>query len=282
MEARAVATPVLALLAAGSREGAVRGATRAVAYLDLGGFVAALTAPGTALMPNGVAVARTAVPDGRVRATAGAIEVAGERVTWDAAEPPRWDPVPRRAAPDERAGLAARGTDVLAALGAPADPWAAGGLATTDGPRAAEGTAHLRRALRERDPAAAAAAAERLAGLGAGLTPEGDDVLTAVAAVVATTGDAVGFTGAHRDRWLEALCLHPAERAERTTSLSATLLGLARDGAIAEPVHPLLDPARARWPEALDRLTATGASTGRAYALAVGATLALLTATATE
>src|SRR5919107_586238 len=59
VQARAVATPVLALLAAGPREGAVRGATAAAAYLEFGDFVAALTAPRTPLMPNGVAVPRT-------------------------------------------------------------------------------------------------------------------------------------------------------------------------------------------------------------------------------
>ncbi len=74
MDAEVVATPVLERLHAGAATGVVRGATERAAYLDLGGFVVALTAPGVPLMPNGIAVPRTAVPDGPVRAAPGRID----------------------------------------------------------------------------------------------------------------------------------------------------------------------------------------------------------------
>jgi hypothetical protein len=69
----------------------------------------------------------------------------------------------------------------------------------------------------------------------------------------------------------------PADAAARTTALSATLLALAADGRIVEPVHRLLDlSSDTAWREALQTLAATGASTGRAYAAAAGAALVAL------
>ena len=65
--------------------------------------------------------------------------------------------------------------------------------------------------------------------------------------------------------------LVPADAAARTTALSATLLALAAEGRIVEPVHRLLDlDSGTAWRDALRTLAATGASTGRAYAAAVG------------
>ena len=129
--------------------------------------------------------------------------------------------------------------------------------------------------MRDRDPDAAAHAADRLLGLGGGLTPEGDDVLAATAAVVFAAGDAVGFAEPERARWLSALV--PADAAARTTALSATLLALAAEGRIVEPVHRLLDRgSETAWREALRTLAATGASTGRAYAASVGSALTVL------
>src|SRR4051794_34039588 len=283
MRASVVATPVLERLAAGAARGVVRGATERAAYLDLEGFVVALTAPGVPLMPNGIAVARTALGDGAVRAAPGRIVAAGDAGTWDAAAPPAWEPgLPRlgpagagaprgrgagRAAAPGRGGapdagaLRERGAAIAAALGR---WWELGA-----GERGREGLDALGRALRDRDANAAARAAERLLGLGGGLTPEGDDVLTATAAVVAAAGAAFGFAGRARERWLAALV--PDDTASRTTALSATLLRLGAEGRIVEPVHRLLDLGGRdeAWREALATLEATGASTGRAYAAAV-------------
>ena len=277
MRAATVATPVLERFGAGEAEGVVRGATDRAAYLDFDGFVVALTAPGVPLMPNGVAVARSAVRDGQARAAPGRIALAGDAVTWDASDPPAWEPALPRAAPGATATAAAlreRGAAIRAALdGAGGDP---AGLAA--GARGRAGLERLRRAVRERDAGAAASAAEHLTGLGGGLTPEGDDVLTATAAVVAATGGAFAFGDAERGRWLAALV--PPDAATRTTALSATLLALAVQGRIVEPVHRLLDVSHgdAGWHAALETLGATGASTGRAYAAAVGMTLGLLSA----
>ena len=303
MVAEVVATPVLERLRAAAGAGVVRGATERAAYLDLGGFVVALTAPGVPLMPNGIAVPRTDVADGAVRAGPDGIVLSGGAVvSWDGAA--RWDPALRRAAPEDAPVLRARAAAVLDALGvvgaeagaADAAPvFAAFGLSVAEaraapaptaaapaagGERARAGLEHLRRAVVDRDAGAAARAADRLLGLGGGLTPEGDDVLAATAAVVAAAGDAAGFAAPDRARWLAALV--PDDVATRTTALSATLLVLAREARIVEPVHRLLDPAAgdAAWRDALATLAATGASTGRAYAAAAATTLALLLARA--
>lgn len=271
MDAEVVATPVLERLHAGAATGVVRGATERAAYLDLGGFVVALTAPGVPLMPNGIAVRRPAVPDGPVRAAPGRIDAGGTAITWDAADPPSWEPALAEVAPAAVAGLRARADEIAAALsGDPAAP--GGGLIATD--RGEEGLGHLARAVATRDLAAAALAAERLTGLGGGLTPEGDDVLAATAAVVAAAGGAAGFRADDRARWLAALV--PDETAARTTALAATLLRLAARGRVIEPVHRLLDPGGGEWRDALATLAATGASTGHAYAAGVASTLALL------
>jgi uncharacterized protein DUF2877 len=272
MRAEVVATPVLERLAAGEARGVVRGATDRAAYLDLDGFVVALTAPGVPLMPNGIAVARTAVADGSILAVLGRIAVGTTSVVvWDADDPPVWEPALAEVTPADAEALRERADAIAGALGDDAD--APDGLVATD--RGEEGLGHLARAVATRDPAAAALAAEHLTGLGVGLTPEGDDVLAATAAVVAAAGDAAGFDADDRARWLAALV--PEETAARTTALAATLLRLAAGGRVIEPVHRLLDTGRDdTWHRALATLAATGASTGRAYATAVAATLTLL------
>jgi hypothetical protein len=243
-------------LRAGAAVGVVRGATERAAYLDFDGFVVALTAPGVPLMPNGIAVARTAVGDGAVRAAPDRIVVGGEEaVTWSADAV--WEPRLGVVGAGRVEALRERGAAIRAALG--------GSLSFDAG---------LEGALRERCVDAATRAAGRLIGLGGGLTPEGDDVLAATAAVVVAVAGAVGFEDARR--FVAALV--PADAGARTTALSATLLALAAEGRIVEPVHRLLDldGGEAAWRGALATLVATGASTGRAYAGAVAGTLEAL------
>src|SRR4051794_13627988 len=148
MVASVVATPVLERLRSAPVDGVVRGATERAAYLDLDGFVVALTAPGVPLMPNGIAVERTTVGDGPVRATPGRISFRGGEVTWPAGA--AWEP---RLAP-VAGTIRDRGAAIVAAAGS--EPLGLGDVA---------------RAVRERDADAAARAAERLIGLGGGLTP---------------------------------------------------------------------------------------------------------------
>ena len=121
---------------------------------------------------------------------------------------------------------------------------------------AGDGPADLVRAVETRDPALAAAAGRRLIGRGPGLTPEGDDVVAGVAAVLSENRS-----------WVEALI--GTDLRTRTTSLSATLLELAAQGMGPEPLQALL----AGDPGALDRLLRLGHSTGRAYALGAGLAL---------
>ena len=119
------------------------------------------------------------------------------------------------------------------------------------------------RALTARDPAGAARAGARVIGRGPGLTPEGDDLVCGVAAVVAASA----WPDAIKTEWLAALIGHDLRR--RTTALSATLLELAVRGMGPEPLQAWL----AGDASALARLEAIGHSTGRA--IARGAAIAL-------
>ena len=129
----------------------------------------------------------------------------------------------------------------------------------------ADGPEDLVEAVRSRDPDRAAVVGARLIGRGGGLTPEGDDLVAGVAAVVAASP----WRGALREAWLGALL--GADLRRRTTALSATLLELAVRGMGPEPLQALL----AGDASALARLEALGHSTGRA--IARGAAVGLLT-----
>ena len=266
MLAHVVARPVLERLAGGPGPATVLGAGRTAAYLRLDDWVVAVTVRGVPLMPNGVALVAAAPgrpPAGtRVEAGASGLRGPGEwSATWEATAPPAWDPsVPRLTGADP-AALGARGAAIHSA-------------GVEVGRAAPEAVHALLAAVAGDDPGAAAVAAEGILGRGPGLTPEGDDLLAAIAAVVAATGrlDA---------RWHAALA--PPDLRERTTPLSATLLELATAGQVMEPVRALLDlsPAgAAAWPAALRRLERVGHSTGPAYAAGVAAALALASPTA--
>jgi Protein of unknown function (DUF2877) len=128
----------------------------------------------------------------------------------------------------------------------------------------ADGPDDLVEAVVTRDASLAAAAGARWIGRGGGLTPEGDDLIAGVAAVVASSP----WPGALREAWLGALV--GADLRSRTTALSATLLELAVAGMGPEPLQALV----AGDAGALARLEALGHSTGRAYAR--GAAVGLL------
>jgi hypothetical protein len=148
-------------------------------------------------------------------------------------------------------------------------------MATAADPEGAAGLTQLFRAVGERDPEPAAAAARALLGRGPGLTPESDDLLAAVAGTLAVLGPAVGPPGPAWDPVLAVLGPRPG----RTTALSATLLALALDRRLPEPAARLLDlgPAGERaWPAALTRLERLGHGSGRAYAAGIAATASLL------
>jgi hypothetical protein len=286
-----VATPVLELLAgAGERAGVVLGAGATACWVDLDGFVVAVTTREVPLLPNAVALAagsgslQRAAAAGRVaRFAPGRIDLGALQLTWDPAAPPSWDPTVPEATHAEREALARRGAALLRSqeLGV-AGPdtlvreLAAIGLPTATDPEGAAALAGLFRAVRERDPGPAAGAARGLLGRGPGLTPEGDDLLAAVAGTLAVLGPVTGWERSVLTSFLAAL-VTPAP--ERTTALSATLLQLAARGQLAEPAGRLLDlgpEGEAAWPAALARLERLGHGSGRAYAAGIAATTGLL------
>jgi Protein of unknown function (DUF2877) len=285
LPAHLVAAPVLER--AGGGRGVVLGVGATAAWAELDGFVVAVTTREVPLLPNAAALAAGAgalsgpgvVPGAAARLSPGRVDLGALRVTWDPAAPPVWDPavpVPAGASPEV---VARRGAALLRALGAgPADlvgELARAGLATAADPEGAAALALLFQAVRERDPDPAVAAARALAGRGPGLTPEGDDLLAAVAGTVAVVGPASGFGEPGRGRFLAALAPEPG----RTTALSATLLALAAEGRLAEPAGRLLDLSPAgetAWPGALSRLERLGHGSGRAYAAGIAATTTLL------
>jgi hypothetical protein len=293
LPAHLVATPVLEALD-GEGRGVVLGAGATAAWVDLDGFVVAVTTREVPLLPNAVALAaasgalaRPGLAAGNAaRLSSGRVDLGDLRVTWDPAAPPAWDPtVPSPPGGTTPEAVAGRGAALLQALGASlpeavspgalVGELARVGLAVAADPGGAAGLTHLFRAVGERDPGAAAAGARALLGRGPGLTPEGDDLVAAVAGTLAVLGPATGLEGAARDALLAALAPLPG----RTTGLSATLLTLAAGRRLAEPVGRLLDlgPAgRAGWPGALSRLERLGHGSGRAYAAGVAATAVLL------
>ena len=100
-----------------------------------------------------------------------------------------------------------------------------------------------------------------LIGRGPGLTPEGDDFVAGLAAVLAA---------ASRHDDVAALLGHDLRR--RTTALSATLLELAARGMGPEPLQAVL----AGRASGLPRLFAMGHTSGRAYARGAAVGLARL------
>jgi hypothetical protein len=336
LPAHRVATPVLERLRGGDRAGTLLGVSATAAWVDLGGFVVAITTREVPLLPNAVALTAGAgglggagAAGGAVRCSPGRVEVGGLRVVWSPADPPGWDPAVRVTVGEGRPGPHPSSATYSRSGGAPADPFppsptsfswsddasadpagpfravevgrrgaavlaaagvvggweprelvrqlAAVGMGTVAEAEGAIGVELLLRAVRECDAGVAAEAAEALSGRGPGLTPEGDDLLAAVAGTLVVLGPVVGLG---REK-LEELDGALVGGRGRTTALAGTLLELAGRGLVMEPAGRLLDlsaEGERGWPSALRRLERVGHGSGRAYALGIGAASWMLAA----
>jgi hypothetical protein len=304
-----VATPVLERLRGCGVVGTLLGVSATAAWVDLGGFVVAVTTREVPLLPNAVGLAAGSGAlggaGGAVRCSPGRVELGGLRVVWDPADPPGWEPAVRvrvrvgvgeGRAPSGVAEVSAgppigavevgrRGAAVLAASGVRAAPEPGGlvrrlgavGLATVAEAEGALGVELLLRAVLEGDAGVGAEAAGLLLGRGPGLTPEGDDLLAAVAGTLVVLGPVVGLGRAALGELVGVL----VDARGRTTALAATLLELAGRGLLVEPAGRLLElsaEGERGWPSALRRLERVGHGSGRAYGLGIGAAAWMLAA----
>lgn len=155
--------------------------------------------------------------------------------------------------------LAREALGAAAAAPAPQTPFGRASAALldagVDGLRAAAGAA-LRGAL---DEDAIEAAVGRLMGLGEGLTPSGDDILTGFGFLAAQPGMRL-------NRMLPALTAGVAAHESRTTLLSATTIRAALSARGRHSMHDLVAALQARDPHALEdaaaRILAIGHSSG--------------------
>jgi hypothetical protein len=150
--------------------------------------------------------------------------------------------------------------------------------------RVADAAAALGPALGRADRTALHRGVDDLLGLGAGLTPAGDDVLAGVLAVHAQLPmPPASTTWARAGRLLGSYVVERS--AGRTTSLSATLLRLAVRGHGSDPVVAVLAALGGLrpLPEAIEQLLAVGHTSGHdtARGLEIGARALCTAANAT-
>jgi len=208
--------------------GAVRplGALSESAYLTMGGELIWLGRVGAGLHARAVLVAR--VPD------------QFDGLALDQSRACVWRPSPPVVDGAERSLLATRCRTLCNAL--PAVGEAAGFGALLVGrplgfplDRATEAARALARACAEDDPPAAVASAERLIGLGPGLTPAGDDFVGGAFFAHAVLGGAASTAAG----WARATVRVRAVAAARTHPISAVLLTDLLAGEGHEPLHEL-------------------------------------------
>ena len=273
--------PGLHTLIAGGhpRTGTVLGSSSTSAYLAFDDLVMAMNSRTVPLMPNGATVIENggleAFESGAVvRTSVEGLRAGRVEVTWNGAVPVDLA-VPLNESHHAR-DVAHRGRALLDAMDHDGGPVAAIGRARP-GIISGEGLDAVQllfTALSEGRPEAAREAAHLLTGRGPGLTPDGDDLLAALAAATrAFEGPAaIDPRAAHRLR----AALLVDDLGNRTGALSATLLRLAVNGQVIDPVRSLLDLSveQVTWLRALGRLERIGHSTGGTYAL--GCALAAL------
>ncbi|MGD0244864.1 MAG: DUF2877 domain-containing protein [Streptosporangiaceae bacterium] len=179
-----------------------------------------------------------------------------------------WDPSPVFA-PLSRARLD-HGSGVLARLYAAAEH--APGLAGQDGP------GQLAACCASGDLAGAVEAAEHLVGLGPGLVPSGDSVVSGVLLALRLLGGAIsgGTRAVWLANWLSAAVTSDA--AQRTTTLAASLLHCAAKGQAAAEVSAVLLGMAGQEPlePAASRLLASVQGVDLAWGVVAGCRAALL------
>ena len=278
LAAYAVAAPLSSFLdRAAPLEASVLGSSSTGAYLLTGDFVIAVTARSVPLMPNGISLIQARglhvfSAGARAHVTGDEIRSGGVVVSLTHAGRADVDIVHNEG---QLAGdVARRGSELWTALGFDASADLGEALARARPELAAAGGRALIDALQHRDPGAAAEASLELAGRGPGLTPDGDDLLAATAAATLAFERPAGLDGETASSLRAAML--PADLQRRTGSLSATLLRLAVEGHVIEPVRSILDLSAGEqsWGGGLTRLRQIGHGTGRTYAL--GCALAAL------
>lgn len=142
----------------------------------------------------------------------------------------------------------------------------AAALRATGGRMVADRAGLLDATLAAGDHAAALDAADRLHGLGPGLTPAGDDVLAGLLLTLRR------FPALDRSALAARLGRRLAEASPRTTPLSAALLARAADGEGSPQLLDAVDAAASGQAvtRPLRRLLAVGHSSGAALALGAG------------
>ena len=258
------------LLRGARRHGKVLAVLPHATYLEFGDAVPeprviAISSPDAIRLPN-------AIITGPFQARASAECWAGEHrlvacdldiriVRW-------WDPSPVFG-PLSRARLD-HGCGALARLCAAAERTP--GLADHDGP------ARLAACCASGDLAGAVEAAEHLVGLGPGLVPSGDNVVSGVLLALRLLGGAIsgGTRAVWLANWLSAAVT--CDAAQRTTTLAASLLHCAAKGQAAAEVSAVLLGMAGQEPlePAASRLLAAAQGVDLAWGLVAGCRAALL------
>jgi len=249
--AAAASRGVRYLLEGPRKPGVLLGASGNAAWLQAGGHVLVLSGREAVRLPNGVTVAEPAdaarsQSGDRCVVGDGGLEVGSVKVRvvrW-------WDPRPTLGSVS-RKDVAARCADARPRFVFPDD----GGLGQS---------------LKRNDPAAVRHAMCALLGRGAGLTPEGDDVLVGMLSGLRLLGPAVGAVGAG-GMVAEVASIVLMEAPFRTTALSAALLRHAVAGEVADPVAAFFQALTGRGDleEAVGGLYMMGNTSGVATACGI-------------
>jgi len=249
--ARDYSRPVKELFDHPPQTGAIHSVFSQAANIVLGDVILSLLSDDLPRVPNGVRLRsdtmvellRTLEPGMEVQVGGGKLDINARNISIRLPKIPPWEPRPDVAGRRWRREPVAWHVHLLAQhLVSQPDQ---GGLGILAGPlllgASAPDTALARMALPalralaqaawERDVVGAQAATQRLAGLGPGLTPAGDDALGGFAAVMALLGATLGGDAMPRNDIAATIA---ATARPRTTALSTTLLVHAARGEVAE------------------------------------------------